>query len=73
MRNGRAWRSCRYSTPAAPHDYFLFVGSDNDFITLNGFMVGQPYTDKANVDTLILVYRVTLPTYVPPHGSSKDH
>jgi hypothetical protein len=28
--------------PAAPHDYFLFVGSDNDFITLNGFMVGQP-------------------------------
>ena len=59
--------------PAAPHDYFLFVGSDNDFITQNGFMVGQPYSDKANVDTLILVYRVTLPTYVPPHGSGKDN
>jgi hypothetical protein len=29
-------------------------------------MVGQPYSDAANVDTLILVYRVTLPTYVKP-------
>jgi hypothetical protein len=36
-------------------------------------MVGKPYTDKANVDTLILVYRVTLPTYVPPRGSGKDN
>lgn len=54
--------------PKAPHDYFLFVGSDNDFITQNGFMAGQPYKDAsgANVDTLVLVYRVTLPTYVPP-------
>ena len=57
---------------AAPHDYFLFVGSDNDFITQNGFMVGQPYSNKADVDTLILVYRVTLPAYVPPHGGGKD-
>ena len=57
---------------AAPHDYFLFVGSDNDFITQNGFMVGQPYSDKADVDTLILVYRVTLPTYVPPHRGGKN-
>jgi len=54
--------------PRSPHDYFLFVGSDNDFITQNGFMAGQPYQDAsgANVDTLVLVYRVTLPTYVPP-------
>ena len=54
--------------PKTPHDYFLFVGSDNDFITQNGFMAGQPYKDAsgANVDTLVLVYRVTLPTYVPP-------
>jgi len=59
--------------PAAPNDYFLFVGSDNDFITQNGFMVGQPYSDKADVDTLILVYRVTLPTYVPPNGSGKKN
>ena len=54
--------------PRAPNDYFLFVGSDNDFITQNGFMAGQPYVDSSgfNVDTLVLVYRVTLPTYVPP-------
>jgi hypothetical protein len=53
---------------AAPHDYFLFVGSDNDFITQDGHMAGQSYKDAsgANVDTLVLVYRVTLPTYVAP-------
>lgn len=52
----------------APHDYFLFVGSDNDFITQDGHMVGQAYKDASgfNADTLVLVYRVTLPTYVPP-------
>ena len=49
-----------------PNDYFLFVGSDNDFITQDGHMVGQPYNDAANVDSLMLVYRVTLPTYVAP-------
>ena len=54
--------------PNAPHDYFLFVGSDNDFITQDGHMAGQPYQDASgfNVDTLVLVYRVTLPTYIPP-------
>lgn len=56
--------------PEAPHDYFLFIASDNDFITQQGFMASQSYSDAsgANVDTLVLVYRVTLPTYVPPHG-----
>jgi len=60
--------------PKAPHDYFLFVGSDNDFITQNGFMAGQPYKDASgfNVDTLVLVYRVTLPTYVAPHLPDGD-
>jgi len=54
--------------PKNPHDYFLFVGSDNDFITQDGFMAGQPYADASgnNVDTLVLVYRVTLPSYVAP-------
>jgi hypothetical protein len=54
--------------PKAPHDYFLFVGSDNDFITQDGHMAGQPYKDASgfNADTLVLVFRVTLPTYVPP-------
>ncbi len=54
--------------PRAQDDYFLFVGSDNDFVTQNGHMAGAPYADAsgANVDTLVLVYRVTLPGYVPP-------
>src|SRR5262249_18271808 len=52
--------------PRTPHDYFLFLGSDNDFITQDGSMEGTHYVDVANVDTLVLVYRVTLPTYVAP-------
>src|SRR5262249_38392706 len=65
--------------PHAPHDYFLFVGSDNDFITQQGFMVDRAYADASgfNVDTLVLVYRVTLPTYIPPrqfdHDEDHDH
>jgi hypothetical protein len=53
---------------AAPNDYFLFIGSDNDFITQDGFMAGKPYRDASgyDADTLVLVYRVTLPTYVAP-------
>ena len=48
---------------ASPDDYFLFVGSDNDFITQHGMMAGKSYSDAsgADVDTLVLVYRVTLP------------
>ena len=51
------------SDHAAPDDYFLFVGSDNDFITQQGMMAGKPYADAsgANIDSLILVYRVALP------------
>lgn len=57
----------------APHDYFMFVGSDNDFITQDGFMAGKPYTDASgyNIDTLVLVFRVTLPTYVAPEKTSE--
>jgi hypothetical protein len=49
--------------PANPRDYFLFVSNDNDFITQNGFMAGAAYKDPsgADVDTMVLVYRVTLP------------
>ena len=49
--------------PAHPRDFFLFVVNDNDFITQNGFQVGAMYKDPSgvDVDTLILVYRVTLP------------
>ncbi len=45
-----------------PDDYFLFVANDNDFITQDGFQVGTAYKDSsgADVDTRILVYRITL-------------
>ncbi len=49
--------------PQAPDDFFLFVANDNDFITQNGFQVGEIYHDEsgAEVDTMFLVFRVTLP------------
>lgn len=49
--------------PKAPNDFFLLVGSDNDFISQDGMMAGKPYKDSsgANVDTLVLAYRVRLP------------
>jgi len=49
--------------PANPNDYFLFVTNDNDFITRNGYQAGTPYKDASGleVDTMILVYRITLP------------
>jgi hypothetical protein len=39
------------------------VSNDNDYITQNGYQVGAPYKDQsgADVDTMILVYRLTLP------------
>src|SRR5215470_17486407 len=48
---------------ANPQDFFLFVTNDNDFVTQNGYQVGAAYKDDsgANIDTIILVYRVTLP------------
>ncbi|MCO5556921.1 hypothetical protein L7F22_010476 [Adiantum nelumboides] len=56
-----------------PNDYFLFVVSDNDFITQNGFQASQvangsyvvePYSDPypgGSADTQAFIYRVTLP------------
>jgi hypothetical protein len=48
---------------ANPQDFFLFVTNDNDFITQNGYQVGAAYKDDSGVDidTVFLVYRVTLP------------
>jgi hypothetical protein len=53
--------------PAHPHDYFLFIANDNDFITQHGFHAGAPYRDPsgADVDTMFLVFRVTLPAPRP--------
>ncbi|MCO6414731.1 esterase-like activity of phytase family protein [Siccirubricoccus sp. KC 17139] len=49
-----------------PHDFFLLVSSDNDFITTNGSMQGTPYAEANDVDNVVLVYRVALPTYIDP-------
>jgi hypothetical protein len=48
--------------PENPHDLFLFVSNDNDFITRNGYQAGASYSDRsgAEVDTMILVYRVSV-------------
>jgi hypothetical protein len=48
---------------ANPRDFFLFITNDNDFITQNGFQVGAEYKDASgvDVDTMLLVYRITLP------------
>ncbi len=54
----------------APQDFFLFVGNDNDFQTRTGAMVGDlnytTYDDGVENDNMLLVYRLTLPTYVDP-------
>jgi hypothetical protein len=49
--------------PDHPRDFFLFISNDNDFITQRGYQVGADYKDAsgAEVDTMIMVYRLTLP------------
>ncbi|MEY3528986.1 MAG: hypothetical protein RLZ70_54 [Verrucomicrobiota bacterium] len=57
---------------AAPNDYFLMVGNDNDFLGTSVTMLGQPAVDATAGPTVadnpnrVLVYRVTLPGYVDP-------
>ncbi|CAD6887716.1 unnamed protein product [Tilletia controversa] len=62
---------------ANPNDYFLFVVSDNDFITTNGSQaaessdgtyVNEAYSDPyaqqyGTADSQVFIYRVTLPGY----------
>lgn len=59
--------------PARPNDYFLFTGNDNDFQSTNCTMplaatgaVAGNCASTFNNDQRILVYRITLPTYVDP-------
>ena len=47
--------------PFAPDDYFLFIGNDNDFQTTNGFHDGASYNAGVDNDSMVLVYRVSLP------------
>ncbi len=60
---------------AAPHDVLLFVGNDNDFETANGrvngvdfdaSLTGKDGSGVGDNDSVILVYRLTLPTFGPP-------
>ena len=53
--------------PAAPNDYFLFVGNDNDFITQSGLQDGVAYAHPSGRenDSMLLVYRLTLPGRMP--------
>ncbi|KXN82128.1 hypothetical protein AN958_03182 [Leucoagaricus sp. SymC.cos] len=46
---------------AFPDDYFLFTGSDNDFLSTHGVSLGEPFDAKIDVDNQFLVFRVTLP------------
>lgn len=54
--------------PAAPNDYFLFTGNDNDFLATACTMPLSNGTSNCNSaysnDQRVLVYRLTLPTYV---------
>lgn len=57
----------------APQDFFLFVGNDNDFqgtdILFNGVPgVSGALDGSGNNDSIMLVYRLTLPTYVDPQA-----
>ena len=51
---------------AAPQDFFLFVGNDNDFLATNCNVNGQDCSQAVDSDAHVLVYRLTLPTYVDP-------
>lgn len=58
----------------APQDFFLFVGNDNDFLGTNTRFNGQTYVSggandgSGNNDSVLLVYRLSLPTYVDPQA-----
>ena len=67
--------------PISPNDFFLFIGNDNDFISHKIDAAGftdqdtSLKSDKAGVgdnDNVMLIYRVTLPTYGPHPMAAKD-
>ncbi len=51
--------------PSAPHDYFLFIGNDNDFLTATGKYMDasgnlQSYNAGLENDTMLLAWRVQI-------------
>jgi uncharacterized protein YhjY with autotransporter beta-barrel domain len=49
-----------------PQDVFLFVGNDNDFLSTDCVMQGRDCDNQIDNDSRMLIYRLTLPTYVDP-------
>lgn len=50
----------------APQDFFLFVGNDNDFLSTTCRVNNQDCSQSVDSDGHVLIYRLTLPTYVDP-------
>jgi hypothetical protein len=50
----------------APQDFFLFVGNDNDFLSTNCNVNNQNCSQSVDSDAHMLIYRLSLPTYVDP-------
>ncbi|KAG9223789.1 hypothetical protein CCMSSC00406_0004870 [Pleurotus cornucopiae] len=59
--------------PVFPNDYFLFIASDNDFISTHGISLGQPFNAGLDVDNQWIVVRVTLPTVAPCSIQARTH
>ena len=62
-----------------PQDFFLLIGNDNDFISSDVDAAGvtnantsltDPASGTGDNDNVILVYRLTLPTYIDPQAFS---
>jgi uncharacterized protein YhjY with autotransporter beta-barrel domain len=51
---------------SAPQDFFLFVGNDNDFLASNCRVNNQDCSQAVDSDAHMLIYRLSLPTYVDP-------
>lgn len=47
--------------PDFPDDFFLLIGNDNDYTTTDGRQDGANYKEDQNIDSMLLVHRVTLP------------
>ena len=46
--------------PEHPKDVLVLIANDNDFLTTKGHQVGVDYKADADVDTMVLVYRLAL-------------
>jgi uncharacterized protein YhjY with autotransporter beta-barrel domain len=60
-----------------PHDFFLLIGNDNDFVSSDIDAAGltnantalsSPTAGVGNNDNVLMVYRLTLPTYIDPQA-----